>query len=179
MVFDNKVASLHTISHMSQESQESQDRVIEMLRSAGLRATRARIEIGKLLAAAALPLGFNELESGLKERCLPRSTIYRAVNEMTEAGILTRYEFEEGFARYEIAGFTKGHHHHFVCRSCKTIIDLEDLGELERHMGRAEAQLETATGMKVEEHRLDLFGSCRDCVERARARSESGQQEKN
>lgn len=138
--------------------------IAKQLRSAGLRATRARIAIGEALAEAGAPMGLADLEILLAHEQLPRSTVFRAVSELTAAGILNRYEFEEGFARYEIADGPRGHHHHFICRECRRVLDLDGLGELERHMGRAEASIESTDGHIVEGHRLDLFGLCSRCA---------------
>lgn len=149
---------------MNQGRNHTRTPIAERLRLAGLRATRARVTIGEALESAESPLGLADLESRLAGERLPRSTVFRAVNELTAAGILNRYEFEEGFARYEIADDARGHHHHFICRGCSSVLDVDGLGELERHMGRAEASLESTQGLVVEGHRLDLFGLCPQCA---------------
>lgn len=105
-----------------------------------------------------------DVEDRLASEGIPQSTIYRVVSELVQAGLLRRYEFDEGFARFEPGEEIRGHHHHFVCRSCGDVAEVEVLPELERHLGRAEAILETAEGLRVEGHRLDLFGTCGSCL---------------
>ncbi|RIK10478.1 MAG: hypothetical protein DCC49_03345 [Acidobacteria bacterium] len=153
---------------MSNGTDDTEPPIAGQLRSAGLRATRARIAIGEALTEADAPMGLADLATLLEHQQLPRSTVFRAVSELTTAGILNRYEFEEGFARYEIANGARGHHHHFICRECRGVLDLDGLGELERHMGRAEASIETTHGHVVEGHRLDLFGLCSRCASDAK-----------
>lgn len=157
---------------MTKGTDDTRPPIAGRLRSAGLRATRARIAIGEALTEADSPMGLADLEILLAHQQLPRSTVFRAVSELTAAGILNRYEFEEGFARYEIADGARGHHHHFICRECRSVLDLDGLGDLERHMGRAEASIETTHGHLVEGHRLDLFGLCSRCAASSGANGE-------
>lgn len=155
---------------MSVETDTGRDALVERMRRGGLRITRARKAIAAALATAETPLAMGEIELAAESEQIPRSTVYRVVNEMTAMGLLRRYEFDEGFARFEVADGFRDHHHHFVCRSCRQVLEIEGLGDLERQMGRAEAILEADRGLLIEGHRLDLFGLCASCARRSGSR---------
>ncbi len=148
---------------MSISREAGHDVVVDGLRSAGLRVTKARAAIASVIAGAETPVGMGEIETRLADNGIPRSTVYRVVNELTELGLVRRYEFDEGFARYEAAEPVKGHHHHFICRSCRSVLEVDETADLERHLAKAEARLERRDGITIEGHRVDLFGLCSDC----------------
>ncbi|MCA9418695.1 MAG: transcriptional repressor, partial [Candidatus Omnitrophica bacterium] len=54
---------------------------------------------------------------------------------------------------YEMNG--KRHHHHFVCRVCGRVFDIEGCP------GQIEAM--TPKGFLVEDHEIFLYGRCEEC----------------
>lgn len=81
------------------------------------------------------------------------ATVYRALNSMVEAGMLQPVEVPGEAARYERADLE--HHHHFHCRSCRRVYDVNGCpGQIKQMAPR---------GFKVESHEILLYGTCPDC----------------
>ena len=95
----------------------------------------------------------NDSEIGL-------ATVYRALDLLSDLGILVRMDFGEGCARYELntADPTIHHHHHLICLNCKKVIEFEeDLLEM------LEAYIEKKSGFQIVNHEVKFFGYCSDC----------------
>jgi len=90
------------------------------------------------------------------QREVPRlgiATVYRAVKDLEEAGELKPVDLPGEGRRYEPAGMK--HHHHFSCRSCGRVFDLEGCpGNLERLV---------PPGFRLETHEILLYGTCDRC----------------
>ncbi len=82
------------------------------------------------------------------------ATVYRALKRLQDEGSVTVVELPGKSPRYEST--QKGHHHHFVCRECGKVYDLEGCsGNVEKL---------APSGFQVEAHEITLFGSCDQCV---------------
>ena len=95
----------------------------------------------------------NDSEIGL-------ATVYRALDLLSDLGILVRMDFGDGCARYELntADPTIHHHHHLICLNCKKVIVFEeDLLEM------LEAYIEKKSGFQIVNHEVKFFGYCSDC----------------
>ncbi len=96
----------------------------EQLRMADLRVTRPRV--GVLRAVQANPHADTESIFGIVRATLPevsRQTVYDVLHTLTEAGLLRRFQPSGSVARYETR--VGDNHHHFVCRGCGTIADVD------------------------------------------------------
>jgi Fur family transcriptional regulator, ferric uptake regulator len=119
------------------------------------RHTRQREAIRKALAEAGRPLSPQELLAAARGT-LPRlgiATVYRTVKAMLEDGTVRAVELPGAPARYELSG--KGHHHHFHCRACDGVF------EVEACPGRMRGLL--PGGFRLERHEIILYGLCADC----------------
>ncbi len=98
----------------------------------------------------------NDSEIGL-------ATVYRALDLLSELGILVRLDFGDGCARYELntADPKVHHHHHLICLNCKKVIEFEEdlLDELE-------ARVAAKSGFEILNHEVKFFGYCSDCRKR-------------
>lgn len=96
------------------------------MRAAGLRGTRQRVIVLDTLNAIGGHRTADELVSSLADRgtSLPRSTVFNVLDDLVEAGLVLRADLGSGAARYESAAVA-GPHHHFVCRLCGGIEDVE------------------------------------------------------
>lgn len=125
------------------------------------RRTRQRAAIRAVLEAAHRPLSVAEiLELARKQvRGLGIATVYRAVGALLEEGFLTPVEISGEAPRYEVSG--RGHHHHFRCRRCHRVFEVEGcLPEVERL---------APPGFVIEDHEILLAGLCPECAGRRRA----------
>ena len=88
------------------------------------------------------------------------ATVYRALDLLSEIGILVKVEFGDGCSRYELntADPKIHHHHHLICLKCKKVIEFEDdlLDDLE-------ADIAKKSGFQILNHEVKFFGYCKDC----------------
>lgn len=94
------------------------DDLMVELRSAGQRATTARRAVlEELLAAGDNHLAADELARrvGARHPTIHLSTIYRTLDVLTDAGIITLARFADQPATYHLTGDI---HHHAVCSRC-------------------------------------------------------------
>ena len=88
------------------------------------------------------------------------ATVYRALDLLSELGILFKVDFGDGCARYELntADPNVHHHHHLICLKCRKVIEFEeDLLEM------LEAYIEKKSGFQILNHEVKFFGYCKDC----------------
>lgn len=89
------------------------------------------------------------------------ATVYRALDLLSELGILVRMDFGDGCARYELNTTDPKvhHHHHLICLKCKKVIEFEEdlLDELE-------ANIADKSGFQILNHEVKFFGYCSDCL---------------
>jgi Fur family ferric uptake transcriptional regulator len=93
----------------------------EVLRSAGLRVTSSRLAVLAALRAAEMPLSHADVAAKVAHLGLDRTTVYRNLVDLAEAGILRRTDVGHTF-RFELSGGDERHeveaHPHFVCTDC-------------------------------------------------------------
>lgn len=93
----------------------------QALRDAGLRATAARVAVLKSLAAAASPMSHGEVVQALSEFGFDQSTLFRCLNEIADAGLLSRLDLGDQARRFELRKAGEGEeftHPHFMCVDC-------------------------------------------------------------
>jgi Fur family transcriptional regulator, ferric uptake regulator len=90
-----------------------------------------------------------------------RTTIYRTLKLFQEAGLASELLLG-GEARFEPL-WKRDHHDHFVCVSCREIIEFQS-PEIERLQDEIAGRL----GFVIEGHRHHIFGRCRKCAEKSR-----------
>ena len=88
------------------------------------------------------------------------ATVYRALDLLSELGILVQVEFGDGCARYELntADPKIHHHHHLICVKCKRVIEFE-----EDLLDDLEATIAKESGFRILNHEVKFFGYCKDC----------------
>ncbi|MDD5081564.1 MAG: transcriptional repressor, partial [Candidatus Omnitrophica bacterium] len=59
------------------------------------------------------------------------ATVYRTLELLVELGLVHKFDFGDGRARYELIEGPEGkkHHHHLICTKCGKIIDYTDFIE--------------------------------------------------
>lgn len=120
------------------------------------RDTRQRRAIRDAFDAAGHPLSPKEVLDGAKQGVpgLGIATVYRNVKALQDEGWLVAVELPGEPPRYEISG--KGHHHHFHCRACDRVYEVDGCpGNL---------LAVTPIGFKLERHEFVLYGLCSACA---------------
>lgn len=87
-------------------------------------------------------------------------TIYRILENLASSGILMTVASEDRQLRYFICrGIDHGHHHHFICRECGKVeeVNLCLMEEVSKYVKRR-------LKAKVESHFLQIEGLCSECV---------------
>jgi Fur family ferric uptake transcriptional regulator len=93
-------------------------------------------------------------------------TVYRTLDLLAEMNVLSRHEFGDGRARYEMVRGSKSddHHHHLVCTSCNRVIDYRDFIDDEvQLLKKTEAGLSKKFHFKITDHVIEFYGFCEKC----------------
>ena len=85
------------------------------------------------------------------------TTVYRTMKLLINCGLAREIELADGMARYEHL-FNHEHHDHMICMECGKSIEFYN-PDIEALQDAASAQL----GFKVLDHKLQIYGVCRDC----------------
>ena len=138
------------------------DMAAARLRQAGQRYTPQRRSITELLAAAGSPLAMPAILEAMGG--LTQSSAYRNLSVLEQVGVVRRVITDEDFAYFELTEELTGHHHHLVCSTCGRVEDVALPSDLERRLDSSLDRLARRAGFASVRHRLDLIGTCRDCV---------------
>ncbi|HTT93150.1 MAG TPA: Fur family transcriptional regulator [Solirubrobacterales bacterium] len=130
------------------------------LAGAGYRRGGARAAVIDALAAQECAITALELEDLLRRRDagVGRASIYRALEQLEQLGLLQRIEVCRGTAGYERIEPDGEHHHHAICRSCGRLIPFED-NSLEQAIEKVAGRI----SFDVSEHDVVLRGLCESC----------------
>jgi Fur family ferric uptake transcriptional regulator len=124
----------------------------------GLRLTPQRMILSEIEASES-HISAEEIHRRIAERYpnVNISTVYRTLEMLHRLGLVTETDLGEGRVRYHPA--EKGHHHHLVCESCGSIIDLDDalLDPLKR-------ELQRRYSFAAELKHLAILGRCAKCT---------------
>jgi Fur family ferric uptake transcriptional regulator len=84
------------------------------------------------------------------------TTVYRALQSLLDDKMVDLLRREDGEAIYRLCG--DSHHHHLVCRSCGSTVEIEG-SSVEKW---AEA-ISEEHGFREVGHTVELFGLCESC----------------
>jgi len=124
----------------------------------GQRRTRQRQVIETVIRGAPGPLTVGEIHqqaAGELEN-LGIATVYRTLKLLLDGDRIQTVILPSGETRYEATGL--GHHHHFHCRTCDLVFDLETCPV-------AVPRGDYEQGFIVESHELTLYGTCPTCAQ--------------
>jgi Fur family ferric uptake transcriptional regulator len=133
--------------------------VAERFRRSSHKMTGARQAIIEILRSSKHPMSSKEIFAKLPKGNCDLATIYRSMHLLEDMGMVKRFEFGDGVARFELlAEGDDGHHHHLICTRCSKILEIEQCfpAELER-------QIADKHGFKLVTHKLEFFGVCPGC----------------
>jgi Fur family ferric uptake transcriptional regulator len=121
------------------------------------RRTQQQAAIRRYIQSVDRPVRVEEIRRGVCKAVpgIGVATVYRAVKAGLEAGWLAEVHLPgERSTAYELAG--KVHHHHFECRGCGKVYDVEGCpGHLSKLI---------PPGFVMEGHELVLYGRCEACA---------------
>ena len=126
----------------------------------GFRSGGARKSVVALLAEQNCCLTVQEMHERLRcRRPVGLASVYRAVEQLAQLGLVQRIDVGDGIARYERVDPAGEHHHHAVCDDCGRVEAFHD-PELEQAIRRAAGRV----GFDGS-HEILLRGACEDCGE--------------
>ncbi|MCX8023877.1 MAG: transcriptional repressor [Thermanaerothrix sp.] len=99
-----------------------------------------------------------EIYERLKARlpAIAPSTVYRALERLTQQGLVSVSDMGRGVTLYERVG--QALHHHLVCTGCGRILTIDHT-----QVGPFFAAIEAAHDFHIQTNHLILFGLCADC----------------
>jgi len=136
--------------------------IARALDDGGYRLTAPRLAIAELIASQDGHFTAQDLAAVARERRvgLSRATLFRALDLLVELAVVERLDLPSGDHAY--VSCARSHHHHVVCSRCGRTAEVDDSG-----VAAAVDAISRRSGYTIETHRLELFGICRRCQERA------------
>ena len=100
-----------------------------------------------------------EIHNALTRCDCDLATVYRSMHMLEEMGMVKRFDFGDGCARFELlAEGDDGHHHHLVCTRCAGVVEIDECS-----MRELEQRIASRNGFKSVTHKLEFFGVCPRC----------------
>ena len=141
-------------------SQISVEQARETLRAAGLRSTTSRVAVLQHVAGSGKPVSHADVADVLVPQGFDKSTLYRCLVELADAGLLSRLDAGDHAWRFEVRSgeeHATGEHPHFVCVDCGKVSCLPDV----------EVRISPSKGVKGvmlgDVTEIFLKGHCKEC----------------
>jgi Fur family transcriptional regulator, ferric uptake regulator len=145
----------------------------DVLRAVGQRVTRPRVALlACVLTSAGEHFSANELleQVSLSEPAIHRATVYRTLEGLARAGVLTHVHLERGLTAYHLSDDAQralteksssrnGEPHlHAQCTQCGQVVDLPASVLVD-----AERQVRRVSGFRLDASHVALSGLCKNC----------------
>lgn len=129
------------------------------LRGRARKITGPRQAILEILRRHSHPMTNREIFAAMPKGRCNLATIYRAMHLLEEVGMVKRFDFGDGTARFELVGEgDDGHHHHLICTRCAEVVEIDEC-----FLREIESRLAAQSGFKAVTHKLEFFGICPAC----------------
>ncbi len=141
----------------------------EYLVTRGMRMTRERSIIVEEVFASHAHFDAEQLVEQLsrrQDRRVSRSTVYRALEQLVEAGLLRSVARQDGREVYE-HDYGYPQHDHLICRKCGSLTEFHN-SEIRNIL----EEVAREHGFRMDSHRLEVTGLCNDCCRPPETRPE-------
>ena len=130
-----------------------------LLAAHGLRVTPQRLLVVQTIDEAHHHLTADEIGAHIREHfpAIHQGTIYRTLESLREAGMVSESHLGDRSAVYELIGNQP--HHHLVCDHCGGITEIDD-SSLERLRGELAEQYR----FHARTEHIAIFGLCQQCA---------------
>ncbi len=128
-----------------------------------VRYTRGRRAVVDALADSPGPRSAAELVVTMDDP-VPLSSLYRTLSVLEESDVVVPHLATKGIARYELAEWLTGHHHHFICTSCGAVEDIELTPTDEEAVDSLVDRIAERAGYVPTNHELEIAGLCKECA---------------
>ena len=131
------------------------EKYIKLLKENDLKVTHQRLAILKYLDGKSYHPTSDEIYSDLKGNnpSLSKTTVYNTLEVLNKHRIIHALTISSSEQRFD---FKEGHHHHFLCRGCGVIIDLDVACPYLEKVFKGEHQVEEVHGY--------FKGICKNCL---------------
>lgn len=134
---------------------ENFEKYVTLLKENNLKITHQRLEILKYLDEHRDHPTVEQIYSALKagNPSLSKTTVYNTLEALHKHRIIHALTISPAEQRFD---FKKGHHHHFLCRECGTILDLDVACPYLEKVFKGEHKVEEVHGY--------FKGICKNCL---------------
>ncbi len=146
-------------AHPHEHANVPLDELTGRLRASSRKITGPRQAILDVLRQESHPLTNREIRKHLGEDECDLATIYRSMHLLVTMGLVRKYDFGDGVARFELVrGDGDDHHHHLICTTCAAVVEIEECFPTE-----LEQKIASKSGFSKLTHKLEFFGVCPEC----------------
>lgn len=132
----------------------------DVLKSASLKATKKRLMIIDIIKSEPSPITADYIYEKLSESLdINLSTVYRALNAMTEKNILIKSIHMDGKTYYQFNDHQ--HKHELICSMCHRSVDVEDCP-----FDEISKKISEKTGFVITGHSMEFTGICPSCADK-------------
>jgi Fe2+ or Zn2+ uptake regulation protein len=133
---------------------------LRKLKEHRLKLTPRRKAVISLFLDSQSCLGPYDVHRILKHKIKPLGipTTYRILEELCSIGVLARIQSRDRHLYYTLCSIPESHHHHFICRKCKRIKEVEYC-----NFKGVSSFIEKKMNCKVESHLIQIEGLCARC----------------
>ncbi|WP_349409510.1 peroxide-responsive transcriptional repressor PerR [Pseudalkalibacillus sp. SCS-8] len=141
---------------MSQEENRLQT-AVETLKDAGVRITPQRHAILEYLIQTLSHPTADEIYKALEDKFpnMSVATVYNNLRVFKNAGLVKELTYGDASSRFDCVTTD---HYHVICEECGKIVDFSYPG-----LDEVEHVAEHVTGFRVNNHRMEVYGTCPDC----------------
>jgi len=137
-------------------------------RGCGYRMTRPREAIMNVLGKTKDHLSAEDIYQAIYKFYpnIGLTTVYRNLELLVDMGLVVKFDFGQGKAKFELADAysEKGHHHHLVCKKCSRVIDYSEFMKDEvEFLKNTEKGLSKKYDFEITDHIIQFYGFCSKC----------------
>ena len=141
------------------------------VRGCGFRMTMGREAVLDVLSRTDQHLSAEDIYLRVHEiyPAIGLTSIYRTLDMLVNIGLVYKFDFGDGRARFELSEGPKGkdHHHHLVCTGCGRIVNYRDFIEEEvALLKKTEEGLSQKYNFAITNHLIQFYGLCETCREK-------------
>ena len=130
----------------------------DVLKSVSMKATKKRIMILESVRMSPSPVTAEDIYEKLSQSLdISLSTVYRALNAMSDKGIIIKAVRQDGKTYFHFNDHQ--HKHELICSVCHRSVDVEDcpFDEISRKIAQK-------TGFVITGHNMEFTGICPNCA---------------
>jgi Fur family transcriptional regulator, peroxide stress response regulator len=131
---------------------------VSVLKSTNVRMTPQRHAILEFLHSSMSHPTADDIYKSLEERFpnMSVATVYNNLRVFKDAGIVKELTYGDSSSRFDCI---TSDHYHVICNDCGKIVDFHYPG-----LDEVETLAEHVTGFEIEDHRLEIYGTCPACT---------------